>query len=32
MEPTDHSGVCSKHFEEHCFQPYNKIAQFLGLE
>ncbi len=31
-EPTDHSCVCSKHFEDDCFQPYSKISQSLGLE
>ena len=30
-EHTDHSYLCSKHFEDDCFQPYsNKLAKSLG--
>ena len=31
-EPTDHSRLCSKHFEEHCFEPYSKLSAALGLD
>lgn len=30
-EPTAHSYLCSKHFEEDCFQPYSKLAESLGV-
>ena len=30
-EPTDHSRLCSKHFEEHCFEIYSKLSESLGL-
>ncbi len=30
-EPTDSSVVCSKHFEDHCFEQDNKIALAMGL-
>ena len=30
-EPTDHSRLCSKHFEEHCFEPYSQLPMSLGL-
>ena len=30
-EPTDHSCICSKHFEETCFQPYSKFTESLGM-
>ena len=30
-EPTDHSRLCSKHSEDHCFEPYSKLSASLGL-
>ena len=30
-EPTDHSDLCSKHFEDDCFQPNSKLAESLGV-
>lgn len=30
-EPTNHSRLCSKHFEDHCFEPYSKLSESLGL-
>ena len=30
-EPTDHSRLCGKHFEEHCFEIYSKLSESLGL-
>ena len=30
-EPTDHSRLCSKHFEKHCFEIYSKLSESLGL-
>ena len=30
-EATDHSRLCSKHFEEHCFEIYSKLSESLGL-
>ena len=28
---TAHSYLCSKNFEDDCFQPYSKLAEFLGV-
>ena len=30
--PTDHSVLCSCHFEEHCFEADMKLAQSFGVE
>ena len=30
--PTDHSVLCSSHFEEHCFEADMKLAESLGVE
>ena len=31
-EPTKYSVLCSKHFENHCFEPFSKIPASLGLK
>ena len=31
-EPTDHSVLCSKHFEDHCLEPFSKLSTSLGLK
>ena len=30
-EPTDHSTLCSKHFEQHCFENYGKLSDSLKI-
>ena len=30
-EPTDHSTLCSKHFEQHCFENYGKLSESLKI-
>ena len=30
--PTNYSHLCSKHFEEHCFEPYSKVSASMGLK
>lgn len=30
--PTDHSVLCSCHFEEHCFEAEMRLAESLGVE
>ena len=30
-EPTDYFMLCSKHFEEYCFEIYSKLSESLGL-
>ena len=30
-DPTNHSRLCSKHFEEHCFENYSKLSESMGL-
>ena len=30
-EPTPYSYLCSKHFEENCFQPYCQLAESMGV-
>lgn len=29
--PTDYSVLCSKHFEDHCFQQDSKLSESMGL-
>ena len=30
-EPTPYSYLCSKHFEENCFQPYCQLSESMGV-
>ncbi len=30
-EPTDHSKLCSKHFEKHCIENYGRLSESLGI-
>ena len=30
--PTDHSVLCSCHFEEHCFEAEVRLAESLGVD
>ena len=30
-EPTEHSVLCSKHFEAHCFEQCTKLSETVGM-
>ena len=31
-QPTQHSVLCSKHFEAHCFKPSLKLSESIGMK